>query len=116
MAENTYLLEEIVARIEESVRRDAAIDAGRREELLGLLARLKGELQRLERTRRDAAHSIAGLAGVAAHEARRTDKPEGLLPHAVEGLAMSVEGLEASHPDLVRTVNDLCVTLANMGI
>ena len=115
MNEKADMLAETIARIEESIR-SAGVEKARREELLALVARLKGELQGLERTRRDAAHSIAGMAGIAAHEAKRQDKPEGLLDHAVKGLAMSVEGLEASHPELAETVNALCQMLANIGI
>jgi hypothetical protein len=110
------MLEEAIKRIEDSIGSDAGINATRKAELRGLLAALKSELRALERTRKDSARSIAGLAGVAAHEAMRGEKPEGLLPHSIKGLAMSVEGLEASHPTLVETVNSLCVMLANMGI
>jgi hypothetical protein len=110
------MLEETIKRIEDSVRGDAGIDPAEKGKLLALLANLKTELRDLEATRGEAARSIAGLAGVAAHEATRQEKNAELLPHAVKGLAMSVEGLETSHPKLVETVNALCVMLSNMGI
>ncbi|MDD5656606.1 MAG: DUF4404 family protein [Elusimicrobia bacterium] len=109
------MLEDTIRRIEETIKA-GGLDAKRQAELLALLAALKSELQGLERTSRDSARSIAGLAGVAAHEALRREKPEGLLSHSIRGLSLSVEGLEASHPRLVDTVNSLCLMLSNMGI
>ena len=53
---------------------------------------------------------------MAAHEATRQDKSPALMKHSVEGLALSAEGFEASHPKLVGIVNEICTMLARIGI
>ena len=103
-------------KIEEAIRRFDSIDGLERAELLGLLEGLKTELGRLSTTHAEHAHSIAGFTELAAHEAARDKKSPPLLKHSVDGLSLSVQGFEASHPRLVEIVNDLCVMLAQIGI
>ena len=103
-------------KIEEAIRRFDAIDGLERAELLGLLEALKAEVGRLSATHAEHAHSIAGFAQVAAHEAAREQKSPHLLKHSVDGLSLSVKGFEASHPRLVEIVNELCVMLAQIGV
>ncbi|MBI5209153.1 MAG: DUF4404 family protein [Elusimicrobia bacterium] len=110
------MLEETIKRIELAVGSLQTPDGEKKQELLKLLRTLKAEVDRLSRTHGEHAHSIAGYAALAAHEATRQEKPEGMLEHTVEGLSLSSKGFEASHPELVEAVNNICTMLARLGI
>jgi hypothetical protein len=110
------MLNDTISQIEAKLRDAAALKPGQREELLALLATLKAEVAGLSQTHADEARSIAGYAGVSAHEAMREPKNETLLEHSVEGLRASVTGFEKSHPRLVDIVNRIATTLSNLGI
>ena len=60
--------------------------------------------------------ALRALPRCPAHEATRSDQNPELLELSVKGLASSVEGIEASHPEVVELVNRISVMLANMGI
>ena len=110
------MIEETIKKIEEAVRRIESMEGKKSTELVALLASLKSEVRALSQTHTEQARSIAGFAEAAAHEASRRDKSPRLLEHSVEGLSLSVEGFETSHPRLVKIVNELCVMLAKIGI
>ena len=103
-------------KIDDIICKVESIDKVNKKELMLLLAALKTEVSLLSRTHGEQARSIAGLTEMAAHEATRRDKAPDLLEHALDGMAISVEGFEASHPKLVETVNGICVMLARLGI
>lgn len=76
----------------ESKIQASGLDAAKQREILGLLARLKGEIGE---------HQKNNL------------KP---LQSPVEELRSSVEGFEQSHPKLVQAVNKVSQILADLGI
>ncbi len=84
--------EESLKKIEEIIRKSGSLDSVKQKELLGLVAVLRTEVKRLE----------------ASHSAQ--------LKEALEGLALSVEGLEALHPKLTDAINAVCSALARIGI
>lgn len=110
------MIGETLDEIESRLRGVGSIDAGKREELLGLLTELKSEVAELSKTRADHATSITSFAHVSAHEATRTDGNPQLLDLAVRGLSSSAEEFESSHPRLVEVVNSICHILSNLGI
>lgn len=110
------MLEETVKKMEDAIRRIDSAESSDKAELLSLLASLRSEVQRLSATHEEQAHSIASLADMAAHEATRQEKSPELLQHSLTGLGLSAQGFEASHPDLVETINEICVMLARIGI
>ena len=112
------LSQNIQDRIEsiEAKLRDADISDATKAELLSLLSALKSEVQELAKTRDEDARSIACFVDASAHEATRTEKKPELLNRALSGLTESVQELEASHPELVNTVNRFATILSNMGI
>lgn len=110
------MLKDTIKKIEQAIQRINSIDSDKKAELAGLLAVLKSEVGRLSETHGEHALSIAALAEMAAHEATRKEKSPGLLQHALDGLALSTEGFEASHPELVETINAICMMLARIGI
>ena len=73
------------------------------EKAHGLPATTKSELLKLVA---DLEHQTAG----------NTAAGSGTGKHGVDRLITSVEGLEASHPDITDLANRIATTLANMGI
>jgi hypothetical protein len=110
------MVSERLAKLESTLRDSASIPEGARQELLGLVAGLKAEMLPLVDTHRTTAQEIAGSAESAIHASlRREERPE-QAAQAVEGLAASVREFEATHPRLVEIVDQLALTLSNMGI
>jgi len=110
------MLKDTVAKLENAIRQIRSLGSPDKTALLTLLAELQTEVQKLSKTNQEQAHSIASLADLAAHEATRRTKSPDLLQHSVAGLALSAQGFEASHPQLVDTVNRVCTMLARIGI
>jgi uncharacterized protein DUF4404 len=105
-----------LTRLETKIQEAPDLNAQHKTELLNLLANLKDELAGLSTTHEEHAHSITSFTDISAHEATRQTKNQQLLGIAIEGLSTSVEELEASHPELVATVNKLCNLLSSLGI
>lgn len=110
------MLEETLSRMEAAIRRIEKAGPKEKAELVALLGRLKEEVRALHSTHSEQARSIASFADSAAHEATRSPQAEVLRRHSREGLGASVADFEASHPELVRLVNELCTQLARLGI
>ncbi|MDE2290900.1 MAG: DUF4404 family protein [Elusimicrobia bacterium] len=110
------MLDEAIKKLEDAVRRVDTKDAAERDELLKALKALKAEAARLSEREAEGARSVAGFMAVAAHEAARRERPEGLLKHSLEGLSLSAKGFETSHPELVELLDRICVMLARIGI
>jgi uncharacterized protein DUF4404 len=105
-----------LTQLETKIQEAAGLDAQHKAELLNLLANLKNELAGLSTTYEEHAHSIMSFTDISTHEATRQSKNQQLLHIAIEGLSTSVDELEASHPELVATVNKLCNLLSSLGI
>ncbi len=110
------MIKDTIGEIEARIRSADAVKEERREELLELLGRLKSEVAKLSETHGEEAQSIAGFTQVSTHEATRAEQNPELLKLSLDGLASSVSGFEESHPQLVRIVNAISNTLANLGI
>jgi predicted component of type VI protein secretion system len=110
------MIQDTLGKIEERIRASESITPQQREELLGLLAALKGEVNSLPEADRERAQSIAGFTAVSAHEATRDEKNPELVKLSIRGLSQSVEGFEESHPKLVQLVNSISTMLSNLGI
>ncbi len=87
-----------------------------KKELLDLISQLEPEAAGLSKAHPEHAESIIGFMERSTHEATRHGKNEELLKISLAGLNASVKGFEASHERLVAVVNNICTTLANMGI
>ena len=110
------MIEDTIQKLEAQLRSSESISAGRREELLQLLAKLKAEVADLSKTHGDEAQSIAGFTQVSTHEAMRGTQNPQLLDLSLQGLRSSVEGFEKTHPGLVQIVSSISNTLSNLGI
>jgi len=105
-----------LTRLETKIQEATGLNAQHKTELLTLLVDLKNEIAKLSTTSEEQAHSIRSFTDISAHEATREFNNQQLVRIAIEGLSTSVEELEASHPELVATVNKLCNLLSSLGI
>ena len=110
------MIRDTIDQLESSVKQAPALKDDAKSELLGLLSRLKSEVDALSKTNADQATSIAGFAAVSTHEATRAKPDRELLEISLGGLSHSVSDFEESHPGLVQVVNSISNTLSNLGI
>lgn len=110
------MIKNTIGRMKDSIRTIGSINNKKKEELIRLLSTLESEIAELSKTHGEHAQSIAGFSMVASHEAIRKEKESHLMNLSLEGLSSSVKGFEVSHPNLVKTVNDICNLLASIGI
>jgi hypothetical protein len=110
------MISERLGKIETTLRDNASIPEATRQELLDLVAGLKAEVTPLLATHGETAHEIAGNAEAAVHASMKREEEPGEAERAVKGLANSVREFEATHPRLVAVVDQLALTLSNMGI
>ncbi|MGI8821378.1 MAG: DUF4404 family protein [Chthoniobacterales bacterium] len=110
------MIEDRIRRLESTISAADDIPPERKTEVLGLLAQLKSRIEKLSETHDQDAASITGLVEASAQEATRPEKKPGLLENSLDGLKQSARGFEASHPELVESVNEFATVLANMGL
>src|SRR6188472_600734 len=110
------LVEDRIALIQSRIESAANIPGVTKADLLKLVDALKSELATLSETHSDEASSITRFAEASAHESARPQKNPQLAETALNGLRISIEGLEESHPLLVATVSRFANALSNMGI
>jgi predicted TIM-barrel enzyme len=110
------MIQDRIDKIQATVNGAQNLPEATRAELLRLLAELKTEVAPLAEAHGEGAQIIAEQAAASVHEATRSEKDAALADAAIGGLTASVEGFEASHPQLVQVVNRIAVTLSNMGI
>ena len=110
------MIEKTLAELEARLQQAESVNEKTRDELLGLVETLRGEVGALSKTHSDEAQSIAGFTTISAHEALRGGRNPELVRHSLSGLEASVSGFEKSHPKLVEVVNRICTALSNMGI
>lgn len=110
------MIEDRFQKIEARLQESATIPEPAREELLRLVAALRDEVGTLARSHAEDARSIAQFMDASAHEATRAEKKPKLIEAALKGLTASAESFEASHPKLAEVVNQIAVSLSNMGL
>ena len=110
------MIEQRIEAIESTIESAGNIPHDQKAELLNLVSELKSEVKALAETHHDEASSITRFADASAHAAARSEKNPQLAVTALEGLRLSIRGLEESHPVIVRVVNRFATALSNMGI
>ncbi len=114
--ESSAILDYRIGIIETTIRTARKIPEDTRVELMTMLAGLKSELANLSKTHHEEAASITRFADASAHEASRSTKNPQLADTALNGLRLSIQGLEESHPMTVGIVNRFATALSNMGL
>ena len=110
------MIQDTIAKIEAQIQKGSSIKDENKAQLLGLLATLKSEIEKLAEAHGEQAESIAGFTRISTHEATRQNKDLQLMKLSAKGLSSSVKGFEMSHPKLVEIVNSISQLLSNMGI
>jgi hypothetical protein len=114
--ESSAILDYRIGIIESTIQTARNIPHDRRADLLTMVAGLKSELANLSKTHHEEAASITRFADASAHEASRSRKNPQLADTALNGLRLSIQGLEESHPTTVGIVNRFATALSNMGL
>ena len=109
------MIEDTLAKIEARLQSTDSLKEDKRRELQELLATLKSEVASLSKTHAEQAESIAGFTELSTREATRDTQNPQLLKLSLTGLTSSVEEFERTHPKLVKIVNTISTTLANLG-
>jgi hypothetical protein len=110
------MITDTIHKIEENIKNTKNIDPKKKSELLGLIANLKKEVLDFSTVDMDNAESIVNFAKVSTYETVRGNPYDKLKSLSLQGLTMSVQKFEVSHPGLVSAVNSVCNYLANIGI
>lgn len=110
------MIENRIGIIQSTIEPARNIPSDTKTELLKLVAGLRSEIETLSETHHEEASSITRFADASAHEASRLEKNPQLADTALHGLRLSIQGLEESHPVIVRIVSRFATTLSNMGI
>jgi hypothetical protein len=110
------MIKDTLSKIEAAIAKIQAGEHKDKTELVALLGKLKAELAELPASRLDEARSIGYFTEAAAHEVTREKSSVQLKNLSISGISYSVQGFEASHPQLVGVVNEICMILARMGI
>jgi ABC-type transporter Mla subunit MlaD len=111
------MISDRLAKLESTLREQGdGIPQATRHELIELVAGLRAEVASLLATHGENAQRIAGNAEAAVHATVQRDEHPEQAAEAVRGLAASVREFEATHPRLVEIVDQLALTLSNLGI
>jgi hypothetical protein len=110
------MTKDAMKEIKAKIQKESSVTKQTKTELLGLLSTLEAEITKLSKTHSEHAQSITGFMERSSHEATRREKNPELLKLSLTGLTESVKGFEASHPQLVKVINNICTVLANMGV
>jgi excinuclease UvrABC nuclease subunit len=110
------MYQKTLSKLESKVKSLKKLDQSKKDELLAIIDTLDSEIEKLSAEDDESAESIANFAQTSTHEAAKNNTNRDLIETAISGLSKSIEGFEASHPQLTETVNKLTVFLSNMGI
>ena len=105
-----------LGQLKASIHETHELSPQQKEELLGLVSELKAAMANVSTTPEAHAPSRTRETDRAAAKTTRQDTPRHPLRRAMDDVSTSVEAFEASHPELVNTVNQISTLLANMGI
>jgi len=105
-----------IEAIEKKIEATSQIDAKIKENLLDLMRSLKTELADLKEIHPATAHNIADKTQVSTEQVLASNSKQDELQNNIDGLQVTVEEFEVSHPKLVQIVNRLCMMLSDIGI
>ena len=105
-----------LGHLEARIQETHELSPQQKEELLRLVAEVKEAMAAFPTPPEAHAPSRDRVANTAKAETTRQDTPQHPVRSAIDDVSTSVEAFEASHPELVNTVNQISTLLANMGI
>jgi hypothetical protein len=107
---------EPLGHLEARIQETHELSPQQKEELLRLISELKEAMTAFPTTPEAHAPSRTPAPDTTAAETTRQETPQHPVRVAMDDVSTSVEAFEASHPELVSTVNQISMLLANMGI
>lgn len=110
------MLDETIENLKIKIQDAVTLSDNKKAELLTLIGSLSEEINDLSKTKPEESESITKFTEASTHEALKTNKNSQLTDISLEGLKKSIEGFETSHPELTKTINKICTTLAGFGI
>ena len=110
------MISERLAKIEDTILNARNVPEATRKELLGLVAGLKAEVMPLTDSHGETAEASAGSVEPSAISTDGRGEARDKAAQVMAELADSVHAFEATHPRLVELVDQLALTLSNMGI
>jgi hypothetical protein len=103
-------------QLEAKIHQTHDLNPQQKEEFLRLISELKEAMADLSTTHEQPTQRRTHASDSSPQVATGQKTPQHPLRTAMEDLSASVEAFEASHPEVVNTVNTLSTLLANMGI
>ena len=103
------MLQDTINKLEKIIAESKHLTPERQQELEALVKELHTELAELEKTQKEQANSIAEHAERLAQESLHEEQDEERLAVSVGGLKAAIREFEASHPNLTRIINSICV-------
>lgn len=100
--------------IKDKLSGESSISEDKKNELLGLLEELEGEMGKIEPG--EQLKNISSHVKRSADEVIKDEKDPDLIEKALNDLRDSVTEFEVSHPKLFEKVNNISAMLASMGI
>lgn len=110
------MLEETIKRIENIVNNSENLSKERRQQLINLAVDLKKQLNELSETNKEDANSIAGFTSITTYESLKDEQDDDLLNFTNSGLKLAIRKVEATHPQLIKTIRNFTRILSNLGI
>jgi len=110
------MTDERIEKTKAAIESAENIPADTKAELLDLLSKLKPAIAKVSETHHEDAKSIVHLVEASAHETIRAEKKPEYANRLLHELKRSVENFEASHPQLVASVNKYSTLLSALGI
>ncbi len=105
-----------IDKAEQIIRESKRLEVHEREALLILTRKLRHEVSELKPDDKSDAESVAAITKVAAHEHLRLDRDYELLDISKQGLERSIRKFEAVNPEITAILQNISVTLSNLGI
>ena len=110
------MTDEHIEKTKAAIESAENIPADRKAELLDLLSKLKPAIAEVSETHHEDARSIARLVEASTQETIHAEKKPERTNRPLHELKRSVENFEASHPQLVASVNKYSTLLSALGI
>ena len=109
------MTDERIQKIKSAVESADHISPEKKDELLGVLAKLKPAIAEVAQTHEAEAERISKFVEDSAHEVASKKEPPESVERVLNKLKQSVEKFEASHPQLTSFVTEYSATLSNLG-
>jgi phosphoenolpyruvate carboxylase len=110
------MFENKIENLEKEINSNTNISSEKKDELIGLINKLKSELADLPSDNVEKAKSLVNFTESLTHEATREEPNSELTNISLKALELSIKEFEVSHPQLTSTINSISEMLSRIGI